>query len=124
MCGAGGSGSTISGIILSSQISLPTHQITSRQCKPPLYLPVFSLSLASLCFLLNSSPSQRDRDSQSPASFKALPVSYTLKECFCTSLNDLHHHHFLFFSLIILCLPFRSVHHDRSLHLHRPLPCQ
>lgn len=93
-------------------------QTTSRRCRPAPCSRASSPSWASSCSWLSSLPSPKDRGSPSPASFSSSHVSIF----------------FFFFGLLSISLhfpqscphrrllPSRPVHHDRSLHLHRPLP--
>lgn len=96
-------------------------QTTSRRCRPAPCSRASSPSWASSCSWPSSSPSPKDRGSPSPASFSSSHVSIFI----CL---------FIYFWLLSISLhfpqscphrrllPSRPVHHDRSLHLHRPLP--
>lgn len=88
-------------------------QITSRRCRPAPSSPAYSPSWASSCSWLSSSPWKKERGSPSLASFSSLPVSILFVIHWpppVAPLTDVH------------ASSPRPVHHDRSLHLHGPLP--
>lgn len=106
-------------------VSLLTHllwrplQITSRRCRPALCSPVYSLSWESSCSWLSSSPSAKERGSPSLVSSRPSPVSIRLVR---RQFRSIHFGPCWCPLSLLLFLLSRPVHHDRSLHLYRPLP--